>query len=96
MGRYLCLYAAPSVEWVPSSGMDSFIERLAAWVVRAAEGTLDPDGQPLHPPVAYPTAGAGLVVVHPDVGNRAPWAAGSRRARGAAGHLDGGVVHARR
>ena len=41
----------------PSGGMDSFIERLAAWVVRAAEGTLDPDGQPLHPPVAYPTAG---------------------------------------
>ena len=54
-GRHLCLYAAPSVEWVPSGGMDSFIERLAAWVVRAAEGTLDPDGQPLHPPVAYPT-----------------------------------------
>ena len=75
-GRHLCLYAAPSVEWVPSGGMDSFIERLAAWVVRAAEGTLDPDGQPLHPPVAYPTAGAGVAVVHPDVGNRAPWAAG--------------------
>jgi integrative and conjugative element protein (TIGR02256 family) len=74
-GRHLCLYAAPSVEWVPAGGMDSFIERLAAWVVRAAEGTLDPDGQPLHPPVAYPTAGAGVAVVHPDVGNRAPWAA---------------------
>jgi len=75
-GRYLCLYAAPSVEWVPSGGMNSFMERLAAWVVRAAEGTLDPDGQPLHPPVAYPTAGAGVVVVYPDVGNRVPWAAG--------------------
>ena len=57
VGRHLCLYAAPSVEWVPSDGMDGFIERLAAWVVRAAEGTLDPDGQPLHPPVAYPAAG---------------------------------------
>ena len=75
-GRHLCLYAAPSVEWMPSGGMDSFIERLAAWVVRAAEGTLDPDGQPLHPPVAYPTAEAGVLVVHPDVGNRVPWAAG--------------------
>ena len=80
-GRSLCLYAAPSVEWMPSGGMDSFIERLAAWVVRAAAGTLDPDGQPLHPPVAYPTAEAGVMVVHPDVGNRVPWAAG----RGEAG-----------
>jgi integrative and conjugative element protein (TIGR02256 family) len=74
-GTSLCLYAAPSVEWVPSDGMDGFIERLSAWVARAAEGTLDPDEQPLHPPVAYPTAGAGVVVVHPDIGDRAPWAA---------------------
>lgn len=72
-GSQLCLYAAPSVEWVPSDGMDGFVERLSTWVVRAAEGTLDPDGQPLHPPVAYPTAWAGTLVVHPDVGNRAPW-----------------------
>ena len=72
MAAGTCLYAAPSVEWVPSGGMDSFIERLAAWVVRAAEGTLDPDGQPLHPPVAYPTAGAGVAVVHPDVRQSGP------------------------
>lgn len=72
-GKYLCLYAAPSVEWVPSDGMDGFIERLSTWVVCAAEGTLDPDGQPLHPPVAYSTAGAGTMVVHPDVGERVPW-----------------------
>ena len=58
-GSHLCLYAAPSVEWVPSDGMDGFIERLSTWVVQAAAGTLDPDGQPLHPPVAYPSAGAG-------------------------------------
>ena len=57
-GRSLCLYAAPSVEWVPSDGMDGFIGRLSTWVARAAEGTLDPDGQPLHPPVAYPTTGS--------------------------------------
>ena len=81
-GRTLCLYAAPSVEWVPSAGMDGFVERLSAWVKRAAEGTLDPDGQPLHPPVAYPTAGAGTVVVHPDVGRRAPWSAASQAASG--------------
>jgi hypothetical protein len=54
--------------------MDGFLERLSEWIVRAAAGTLDPDGQPLHPPVAYPTTGAGVVVVHPDVGDRAPWA----------------------
>jgi integrative and conjugative element protein (TIGR02256 family) len=76
-GSYLCLYAAPSVEWVPSDGMNGFIERLSTWVVRATEGTLDPDGQPLHPPVAYPTAGAGAVVVHPDVADRAPWVTGN-------------------
>jgi integrative and conjugative element protein (TIGR02256 family) len=72
-GSHLCLYAAPSVEWLPSDGMDGFIDRFSTWVVRAAEGTLDPDGQPLHPPVAYPTAGAGTMVVHPDIGDRAPW-----------------------
>jgi integrative and conjugative element protein (TIGR02256 family) len=72
-GNQLCLYAAPSVEWVPSDGMAGFIERLSIWVVRAAEGTLDLDGQPLHPPVAYPTAGVGIAVVHTDVGDRAPW-----------------------
>jgi molybdopterin/thiamine biosynthesis adenylyltransferase len=77
-GSHLCLYAAPSVEWVPSDGMDGFIERLSTWVVRAAEGTLDPNGQPLHPPVAYPTTGVGVVVVHPDVGDRAPWVARSQ------------------
>lgn len=75
-GNQLCLYAAASVEWVPSDGMNGFMERLSAWVVRAAEGTLDPDGQPLHPPVAYATAGVGTVVVHPDVGDRAPWERG--------------------
>lgn len=73
-GRLLCLYAAPSVEWVPSDGMNGFVERLSTWVSRAAEGTLDPDGQPLHPPVTYSSSWTGTVVVHPDVADRAPWA----------------------
>ncbi|MEV5413169.1 ThiF family adenylyltransferase [Thermopolyspora sp. NPDC052614] len=77
-GNQLCLYAAPSVEWVPSDGLNGFIERLSTWVVRAAEGTLDPHGQPLHPPVAYPTAGMGTLVVHADIGDRAPWSPGRR------------------
>lgn len=93
-GRRLCLYAAPSVEWVPSDGMEGFIERLSAWVGRAAEGTLDPDGQPLHPPVAYPATGAGVVVVHPDVGDRAPWAAGSQAASAGPGQSPAGSLAA--
>jgi integrative and conjugative element protein (TIGR02256 family) len=69
--RYLCLYAAPSVEWVPADGMRGLINRLLVWLERGAAGTLDPDGQPLHPPATYPSA-PGCVVVHPNVGNRIP------------------------
>ena len=69
----LCLYAAPAIEWAPSDGMDGFIGRLATWVVRAADGDLDPDGQPLHPPVAYTTSYVGRLIVHPDIGDQAPW-----------------------
>lgn len=71
--RYLCLYAASSVEWNPADGMRGFIERLTSWLENAAAGTLDPDGQPLHPPVTYHNEWVGFVVVHPDVGDRVPW-----------------------
>jgi len=73
-GRVLCLYAAPSVEWNPSDGMRGLISRLMVWLQRAAEGTLDPEGQPLHPPVAYTGSGAGRIIVNPDLGDRVPWA----------------------
>jgi integrative and conjugative element protein (TIGR02256 family) len=80
-GRHLCLYLAPSVEWNPTDGMRGFITRLSEWLQRAAAGTLDPDGQPLHPPAVYGKAEAGRVLIHPDVGDRVPWAAdGSGRA----------------
>ncbi|MDV7357679.1 ThiF family adenylyltransferase [Rhodococcus oxybenzonivorans] len=72
----LCIYAAPSVEWNPADGMRGLIARLMLWLQRAAEGTLDPDGQPLHPPVAYSTYDNGWIVIHPDLGARVPWAAG--------------------
>jgi integrative and conjugative element protein (TIGR02256 family) len=75
-GSQLCLYAAPSVEWAPADGMNGFLERLSTWVVRAAQGTLDPDGQPLHPPAVYARARYGTVVVHPDLGHLAPWSSG--------------------
>ncbi|HEV8647960.1 MAG TPA: ThiF family adenylyltransferase [Actinomycetes bacterium] len=62
-GNEICLYQAPSVEWSPSDGMLGLLERLLQWYKRAAVGALDAPGQPLHPPVAYPTPGAGCVVV---------------------------------
>ncbi|MDP4332083.1 ThiF family adenylyltransferase [Curtobacterium sp. A7_M15] len=72
-GRSICIYAAPSVEWSPADGMRGLIDRLALWLERAAAGTLDPDGQPLHPPVAYPGVDAGHLVVRADLGDRVPW-----------------------
>ena len=78
-GSYLCLYAATSVEWNPADGMRGFIGRLSKWIERAAAGTLDPDGQPLHPPVVYSKSEAGRLLVHPDLGDRVPWDAGRHR-----------------
>lgn len=72
-GRFLCLYAAPSVEWSPADGMRGFVERLSEWLEHAAAGTLDPDGQPLHPPAVYQSVDAGRVLIHPDLGDRVPW-----------------------
>ncbi|BDT94116.1 hypothetical protein IFM12275_40920 [Nocardia sputorum] len=73
-GSSLCLYLAPSVEWNPSDGVRGLIARLNLWLQRAAEGTLDPEGQPLHPPVAYPSAEAGWIIVNPDLQSFVPWA----------------------
>jgi integrative and conjugative element protein (TIGR02256 family) len=74
-GRHLCLYAAPSVEWLPSEGMRGLIERLLLWVEKAAVGDLDPDDRPRHPPVAYASGADELMVVRADLGHRVPWAA---------------------
>lgn len=74
--RHLCLYVSPANEWNPSDGMAGFIERLALWLERAAAGQLDAVGEPLHPPVAYPSEEAGLVVVRanaPRPTESAPW-----------------------
>lgn len=72
-GSYLCLYAAPSVEWAPSDGIRGLVARLCEWIEHAANGSLDPDGQPLHPPAVYSASTHGSVLIHPDVGDRAPW-----------------------
>ena len=75
-GRLLCLYVSPSAEWNPADGMAGFIERLLLWLERAAAGELDAPGEPLHPPVAYPSGEAGLIVVRanaPRADGDQPW-----------------------
>ena len=78
-GFHLCLYAAPSVEWVPADGMFGLVERLTRWLEHAALDELDPDDQPLHPPVAYFSSANGVMVIHPDLGELAPEASTSGR-----------------
>jgi predicted acylesterase/phospholipase RssA/molybdopterin/thiamine biosynthesis adenylyltransferase len=73
--RQPCLYLAPTVEWLPADGMYGYIDRLFSWIEHAAAGELDPDDAPLHPPVAYTTPGAPLVIPRvdaPSVGAE-PW-----------------------
>ena len=60
--NYLCLYAAPGVEWNPSDGMYGYVERLIDWLTMASLDQLDPVGAPLHRPVAYTTTSAPMVV----------------------------------
>jgi predicted acylesterase/phospholipase RssA len=61
-GGHLCLYQAPATEWLPGDGIYGLLERLGFWLERATVGDLDPEGAPLHPPVAYVTPGAPLVI----------------------------------
>ena len=71
----LCLYQAPDTEWDPREGIYGFFDRLVLWLESAAAGTLDPDDAPLHPPVAYQSAGTPLVIPRHDtpVVSVAPW-----------------------
>ena len=63
----LCLYLAPSIEWMPADGMHGLLERLVTWLEHAALGTLDPPGAP-HPPVASPDFSAPPILVRADAG----------------------------
>jgi integrative and conjugative element protein (TIGR02256 family) len=76
--QHLCLFGAPSIEWDPADGMNLLVDRIRLWVEAAAIGQLDPDDQPLHPPVAY-RVDPGVVVVRAEIGDLAPAAAGTRR-----------------
>jgi integrative and conjugative element protein (TIGR02256 family) len=53
-GHYICLYHSDS-DWDPARGMFGVIGRLITWYRRAAAGRLVEQGQPLHPPLAYPS-----------------------------------------
>jgi ThiF family/Prokaryotic E2 family A/Prokaryotic homologs of the JAB domain len=64
--HHLCLYVSPTTEWQPSDGMFGLLDRLLLWVERAALGELDPAGEPLHPPVAYQSMHADVVVIKAD------------------------------
>jgi integrative and conjugative element protein (TIGR02256 family) len=68
----LCLYAQPSIEWIPADGMRGFIDRLVLWLEQAALDELDPDDQPLHPPVAYTSSLHGCILVRSNLGDLAP------------------------
>ena len=73
---YICLYLSPDTEWKPSDGMFGLIQRLDKWIKAAAVNQLDPDGAPLHPPIAYTSSNSTFLVVPqvdtPEVGTE-PW-----------------------
>ena len=60
--QHLCLYQAPQTEWDYSDGMFGYIRRLWVWLEHGARNEPDPEGQPIHPPVAY-TGESKLVIV---------------------------------
>ena len=71
--RSLCLYGS-SADWRPEDGMYGFVKRLDSWIRDAALNNLDPNDEPLHPPVAYATVNRMIVpkADTPVVGN-SPW-----------------------
>jgi integrative and conjugative element protein (TIGR02256 family) len=70
--------------------MYGLVERLTLWLERASLGELDPDDQPLHPPVAYVSHASGVVVVHADIGAEAPSAQDPGRRRASASRSTAG------
>jgi predicted acylesterase/phospholipase RssA/molybdopterin/thiamine biosynthesis adenylyltransferase/proteasome lid subunit RPN8/RPN11 len=61
--RQLCLYQAPATEWNVNDGMFGYISRLDIWLDHAAAGELNPSGEALHPPIAYPSSGPLRLVI---------------------------------
>jgi integrative and conjugative element protein (TIGR02256 family) len=73
--HWICLYRS-TADWDVSDGIMGLVTRLSTWYRRAAAGTLDMPGQPVHPPVAYSSARAGCLVIHanaPELHSGRPW-----------------------
>lgn len=64
--RHLCIYQAPQTEWDAADGMFGFIDRLGIWLEHGAKNLADPEGQPIHPPVAYTGESKYLIVPRAD------------------------------
>lgn len=61
--HFLCLYQAPNTEWNIDDGMFGYLDRLNTWLDHAASGQLNPSGEALHPPVAYPSPGVRRTII---------------------------------
>ncbi len=59
--RYLCLYRSTETEWIAADGIYGAIERLDDWLRHGALNQLDPSGEPLHPPTAYPSSDQNVI-----------------------------------
>jgi integrative and conjugative element protein (TIGR02256 family) len=73
--HHLCLYISTETEWQPNDGMFGFVGRVWEWLTQGATDQLDPEGAPLHPPVAYQSAQSDLVIPRantPQVADQ-PW-----------------------
>jgi integrative and conjugative element protein (TIGR02256 family) len=74
-GYSLCLYQSTETEWDASDGMFGFLARLNYWLTQGARNEFEPAGIPLHPPVAYPSESAGIVIsrVNTPAVESTPW-----------------------
>ena len=64
--KFICLYAAPSVEWVVSDGMFGLLDRLILWLHKASTNELDPVEGARHPPVVYAASSTPLFIPRVD------------------------------
>ena len=71
-GCQLCLYLAPTTQWIPSGGMFGLIKQLNNWLSKAAKNELDDPEGPLHPPIAYPSSKM-TICVQADTPPRETW-----------------------
>lgn len=56
-----CLYQSPATEWDCSDGMFGYARRLDLWLSRGALGEWETEGEPLHPPFAFP--GVNIMII---------------------------------